>query len=109
MRESYPDLRHQFDPWHVAKGDPEVFHSSMLKYAETSPCRHKSNCVGLSVIDHNHNVGHQHDSTQAGKQGTLSGPLQQSVDDVEYDDVMAQLLWPPHRWSSAWRSPTCCI
>lgn len=20
MRESYPDLRHQFDPWHVAKG-----------------------------------------------------------------------------------------
>ncbi|KAL7382023.1 hypothetical protein ABVT39_015304 [Epinephelus coioides] len=30
-----------------------------------------------------------------GKQGTLSGPLQQSVDDVEYDDVVAQLLWPP--------------
>lgn len=20
MRESYPELRHQFDPWHVAKG-----------------------------------------------------------------------------------------
>ncbi|KAL7404900.1 hypothetical protein ABVT39_020705 [Epinephelus coioides] len=68
MRESYPDLRHQFDPWHVAKGDLEVFHSSMLKYAEKR--RHFKYItmqprIHLSVIDHNHNVGRQHDSTQS--------------------------------------------
>ncbi|RXN22569.1 THAP domain-containing 2 [Labeo rohita] len=70
MRESYPNLRHEFDPWHVAKGELEVFHSSMLKYAEKR--RHYSYVtmqarIQLSVLDHNHNVGRQHDSTELGK------------------------------------------
>lgn len=34
MRESYPDLRHQFDPWHVAKG---------VKKKATAAARKKEN------------------------------------------------------------------
>ncbi|KAK0132294.1 hypothetical protein N1851_011846 [Merluccius polli] len=53
-------------------GNLEVFHSSMLKYAEKR--RHFTYVtmqarLQLSVIDHNHNVGRQHDHTQSGKQG----------------------------------------
>uniref|UniRef100_A0A8C5GYH7 Uncharacterized protein n=1 Tax=Gouania willdenowi TaxID=441366 RepID=A0A8C5GYH7_GOUWI len=170
MRESYPNLRHQFDPWHVAKGiisskkkenqdlQPwvkslgnhfwwscsacggdekveyndgqeyqcyhedldeeqqrrkkwlandcsaynalkavvldkyllkdlnqltlfkhtgglEVFHSSMLKYAEKR--QHYSYVtmqarIQLSVLDHNHNVGRQHDSTEFGEYSRYS-------------------------------------
>ncbi|KAK7909695.1 hypothetical protein WMY93_014379 [Mugilogobius chulae] len=161
MRESYPKLKHQFDPWHVAKGikkkataaarkkenrdlqpwikslgnhfgglaalvvamrrcyhddlsdeqqkykkwlkkgcaawnalkgvvldknllrdlsqmtlfkhtgNLEVFHSSMLKYAEKR--RHftyvsMQSRLQLSIIDHNHNVGRQHDHTQSGQE-----------------------------------------
>ncbi|XP_041799270.1 uncharacterized protein LOC121610987 [Chelmon rostratus] len=52
-------------------GDLEVLHSSMLKYAEKR--RHFTYVtmqarLQLSIIDHNHNVGRQHDRTQSGQE-----------------------------------------
>ncbi|KAK7909693.1 hypothetical protein WMY93_014377 [Mugilogobius chulae] len=52
-------------------GNLEVFHSSMLKYAEKR--RHftyvsMQSRLQLSIIDHNHNVGRQHDHTQSGQE-----------------------------------------
>lgn len=52
-------------------GALEVFHSSMLKYAEKR--RHFTYVtmqarLQLSIIDHNHNVGRQHDLTKSGKE-----------------------------------------
>ena len=47
-----------------------MLHSSMLKYAEKR--RHFTYVtmqarLQLSIIDHNHNVGRQHDRTQSGE------------------------------------------
>lgn len=37
MRESYPELRHQFDPWHVAKGTITwTVYTTLLYYVKYS-------------------------------------------------------------------------
>ncbi|KAL7372307.1 hypothetical protein ABVT39_013647 [Epinephelus coioides] len=70
LREEFPEIRHEFDPWHVVNGSLEVYHSVVLKYAPKRIHFHYDSMrawTQLAIMDPNENVGRPQATTKEGK------------------------------------------